>query len=640
MLPAVLSCFFMFLHISGNDCLAFSSQASGDDGTVKFAYLSDLHISEGARSVRDLSLCIRDINSTDSLDFVIVAGDVTDFGSDSEIRLAKSMLDSLELKYYVVAGNHDAKWSESGCNTFREEFGYEHFEFEAGGWRFLGCNSGPDMRMAPALVPRESMVWLENLEPGRRSIFINHYPMDTSVLNYFDVVKLLKAKGVRQVMGGHWHKNTALDYDGLPGILGRSSMSAGKVSGYNIVTLKGDRISIAEKRVYGNSSVEMPAWYEAVLNPVPLPGEDAGGEGLLPESYPWMKYDVNEKYPHIREKWRLREDSDIASGFAVGNGGHAYYCTVPGVVKCISLKNGKNKWSRRLPGKIFSTPCVSGRFLVVGCTDGGIYCLDASDGSLIWKHEAGRSVLSSPALYDGKIYIGASDGVFRALNLRTGKLLWEFDGVEGFVECLPHVDSEQVVFGSWGNMLYSLNPETGELQWTWKCDKPSRMYSPAACNPVKSSGRIFIAVPDRRVYVLDAHTGKQLFYVPGGRETLCLSEDGSKVYVKAMYSSAYSFDASEQSPSGESLPDDRLDWNVRTCLGYDIAPTPLAVCGGMLVIPSDKGNIVALSEADGSLLWAHKISPALINPVKILSKRNKYCILVSSMDGIIVLLEI
>ena len=102
---------------------------SAEDGTVRFALMADLHYSEGSRSAVDLRRCIRDINTRENLDFVMVAGDLTDFGTDEEISAVKNMLDSLDRPYYVVPGNHDAKWSESGCNTFRKVFGYETFEF-------------------------------------------------------------------------------------------------------------------------------------------------------------------------------------------------------------------------------------------------------------------------------------------------------------------------------------------------------------------------------------------------------------------------------------------------------------------------------------------------------------------------------
>ena len=168
---------------------AFASAQQQDH--LRFAFLADTHIAAEGSSVADLSACIRDINTYDSLDFVIFGGDVTNFGSDDEIRLAKRMTDSICRPVYVVQGNHDANWSESGCGTFKEVFGYEQFLFRAGGWRFIGCNSGPDMRMAPGLVPRETMEWLSEQEPGEKTIFINHYPMDSSVLNYFDVTREL-----------------------------------------------------------------------------------------------------------------------------------------------------------------------------------------------------------------------------------------------------------------------------------------------------------------------------------------------------------------------------------------------------------------------------------------------------------------
>lgn len=237
---------------------------------VRFAYLSDTHFSFGAPSVEYLKECIRDINRLDSLDFVLFGGDLTDFGSDAELYAVKEIMDSLKYPYYVVAGNHDAKWSESGCNTFREVFGYEQFEFRKKGWRFLGCSCGPDMRMAPALLPRESMEWLKGLQGGERSIFINHYPQDTSVLNWFDVTRELKRVGVQFEIGGHWHNNYILNYDGIPAVLGRSSMAdKNKPEGYNIfrITDKGE-VSVSERRKVDGSFIQLEPWYTATLEPL------------------------------------------------------------------------------------------------------------------------------------------------------------------------------------------------------------------------------------------------------------------------------------------------------------------------------------------------------------------------------------
>ena len=606
---------------------------------LRFAFLTDTHLRSASAAIQDLRRCIADINSQDSLDFVIVGGDITDFGTDEEIVMAKNMLDSLRPRYWVVAGNHDAKWSESGCNTFKSVFGYEHFEFEAGGWRFLGCNSGPDMRMAPALLPRESMEWLEGLEPGKKSIFINHYPQDTSVLNYFDVTRALKRAGVRFEIGGHWHQNRSLDYDGLPAVLCRSTLTDKKrPAGYNVFTLSTDSVSICERRFHPEKGLQVIPWYARKLETVSdTVSYDSHG---LPASFPWLRYDVNERYAQVEEVWKIQDHSNIASGFA-RDGQYAWYATVSGSVRCLEVSSGRILWSKVFPGKIFSTPAVSGRFLVFGCTDGKIYALDARSGRIRWSVKAGKSVLGSPVIFDGKVFIGASDGVFRALKLRCGKTVWAYRDVEGFVECRPYVDASQVVFGSWSGRLYSLDTRTGELQWVWKCGRSSRMYSPAATWPVKAAGRIFIAVPDRRVYALDARSGKELFYTEGGREAIGLSTDGNVVLVKTMFNSSYAFRADAGAPeSGGALPVSDLLWKAANGMHYEIGPTAITELDGSVLTPADKGNLHAFSLTDGRELWVHKISPALLNPVEAWSEGDYDCILVSAMDGVVALLRV
>lgn len=609
---------------------------------IKFAFLTDLHYSNGSDAGQHVQACVQDINSRGDIDFALIGGDITDFGTDEELASIKSILDGFNVPYYVVAGNHDAKWSESGCNTHLKVFGYEHFEFEFGGWRFLGCNSGPDMRMAPALLPRESMDWLQSIKGDKKSIFINHFPQDSSVLNYFDVTKALKKADVRFEIGGHWHNNTILNYDGIPAVLCRSTLPTKGIIGYTIFTLKDDHIEACEVQAHAGQAdwKVLAPWYEKQL--VRIEDKTHYDDHGIADSYPWMRYDVNDKYPNVKELWKIQDNSNIVSGTAM-KGNVAYYATASGWVRAVSLKDGKRLWTKQLPGKIFSTPAVSGKFLVLGCTDGNIYALNAKNGKELWKKSARKSVLGSPVIRGGVVYIGASDGCFRALNLKDGSAIWTYSEVKGFVESTPYVDDQQVVFGTWANKLYSLDPKNGHLQWIWECTKPTRMYSPAATVPVKSSYRIFVAVPDRRIYAIDASTGKQLFYVSGGREAIGLSEDGTTVYGKTMFHKSYAFPAAtftnNLTADGE-LPKSSLDWEVENGMGYEISPTAIVEHNGVVYFPSDKGNVIALSAKDGSYLWAHKISLALVNPIKVWTDKSGTYMLASTMDGVVSLMKI
>lgn len=609
-----------------------------------FAYLSDIHIAEGAKSVEDAMACVEDINKNPEIKFSIFAGDITEFGTDKEIALAKSIFDKLKNPYYIVAGNHDAKWSESGCNTFVKEFGYEEFAFDYGGIKFIGTNSGPNMRMAPALLPRESIVWLDSLsktiDPAQPVFFINHYPMDSSMLNYTQVLDILKRMNTQLIMNGHWHQDRAMVYEGIPGMIGRSSMRTGKEGpGYTVVNVDGSTVTFRERIAAGKAdkngkTIDVKArtkspWYVLRLS-----------RGLAFDNtvaYPRPDFKANAAYPNVKEVWKIQDNSDIGAGAVMtGKGEHAsvVYANTAGIIYALSGVTGEVLWKYKTDGKVFSTPAIEGDYVVVGSTDGYVYALDLKNGALKWKYKCQMSVLGSPAIFAGKVYIGASDHCFRALDLKTGKLVWDYCDIKGFIEAKPYVDKQQVVIGDWANTLYSFDPRNGKLQWSWTNHK-GRMYSPAAVFPVKANGKIFIATPERVSYAIDAKTGKQLWQARGGRESVGLSPDKSQYYIKTMLDTVFAYSTKATEP--------QIEWATNAGFGYEIAPTPVtSVAGegkegaGLLFVPTDKGDIIALNCKDGSIAWKHKLSFALINYIQPLGNHR---ILVSTMDGFVAVLE-
>ena len=175
-----------------------------EDGSIKFALMSDIHIMLNSDSERGTAACVEDINNDPELQFVLINGDIANFGYDDELQSAKDILSKFKVPWFIVPGNHDATWSESGTNSFVRIFGYERYEFEAGGFKFLGTPCGPNIRMAPALVPRESWLWLEDqinkLPEDQPFIFANHYPLDSSLLKFDNVIELLKKKNIQMVL--------------------------------------------------------------------------------------------------------------------------------------------------------------------------------------------------------------------------------------------------------------------------------------------------------------------------------------------------------------------------------------------------------------------------------------------------------
>ena len=119
------------------------------------------------------------------------------------------------------------------------------------------------------------------------------------------------------------------------------------------------------------------------------------------------------------------------------------------------------------------------------------------------------------------------------------------------------------------------------------------------------------------MYAIDAATGKEVMEQPqSAREAIGLS--------------SFAFNASDAS----------LKWSAETGAGYEIGPTPIVETSRGVLYPTDKGNLLSFSSEDGSLLWAHKISIALVNPLYVVSDTSGGCkVLASTMDGVITLLQ-
>ena len=127
----------------------------------RFALLTDTHITQGTTAVEDLENSVNQINKTQNIDFVLVTGDITEAGDRASLQKAKSILDKLNVKYYAIAGNHETKWSASGCTDFANIFGSDRFEFEHKGVWFFGFNTGPIIRMADGHVSAQDIIWLK-----------------------------------------------------------------------------------------------------------------------------------------------------------------------------------------------------------------------------------------------------------------------------------------------------------------------------------------------------------------------------------------------------------------------------------------------------------------------------------------------
>lgn len=590
--------------------LPFMAQAQ--QIAFRFAQLTDIHLSpSNPNPTEDLLRSIAQINATDSIDFVLVTGDITEEGDRATMEKVKSCLDLLKVKYYVALGNHETKWSDSGCTAFGEIFGGERFDFEHKGFLFLGFNSGPLMRMAYGHVVPQDIRWMTERmnqyntgdpQQNKPVILVTHYPMiEGDVDNWYEVTDAVRPYNIRLFIGGHYHRNRDLRYDGIPGVLMRSNLrdKDGK-PGYAIYEITKDSIRVYTQRI-GEPKKQ---WAGFSLT------ESYYERNGKAEKYP--DFSVNKEYPQVKEQWITKTGVGIYCSPAVEKD-KVFIGDDMGYLTAYALKDGKALWRFQSGKRIVGTPAVSEGIVVFGSADCKIYGLNAQNGNLLWTVETSEPVLGAVTIDNGTAYIGASDHTFRAINTCNGEIKWTFTGVKGYIETKPLVTDSKVIFGAWDNTLYALNKADGRELWKWTGGLTRMHFSPAAVWPVAAEGKVFITDPQRAMTAIEIETGNTVWrtFQSMVRETIGLSEDGERIYSKTMNDSIVCYSTKGSHP--HEL------WASNVGFGYEHAPSMQVEKDGIVFGSTKEGLIFALEAKTGKVLWKHKIGNSLISTVVPLS---------------------
>lgn len=591
--------------------------------TFRFAFVTDTHIgSPNGAAEEDLVRTVRDINAQQDLAFVLLTGDITELGTQEELLLAKKILDSLKIPWYIIPGNHDTGWSESGGLGFTQVFGMDRFSFSHAGIQFIGCASGPYVRMSDGHVPRDAVNWLDStlasLPDGTPLVMVNHYPLDNSLDNWYEVTDRIRKKNTAMAICGHGHANKKMDFEGIPGVMGRSNLRAkAEVGGYNIVEWRSDSVLFAERRPGRRT---LPVWNAVSLEQ----RTKAAAVGYVRPTY-----EINSTYQQVKRIWEVADQANIistpsyaANWVVVGN--------QAGIINGYAAKTGKRRWQFATQGPIYSTPAIKDNRVVVGSADGAVYCLHVETGKLQWKWQARAAVLGSPVITADTIYIGTSDHRIVALQIQTGKLIWEFEGLEGPVVSKPLVVDGKVIIGAWDRHLYAIDSRTGKLVWKWNNGSMVRNFSPASCIPVARDGVVFVMAPDRFTTAIDLNSGQTLWRAKDGgvRESIGIATNGKWIYGKSMQDTLVAYQASA-SPQVAA-------WKMHVGFGYEHVPSMIIEQDGLLLFGTRNGVVYAVDPRLQKVNWAHKLDNSMINTVNPIGKNR---VLVTTMDGKLALLQ-
>jgi 3',5'-cyclic-AMP phosphodiesterase len=189
-------------------------QAIPAQDQIKFVVIGD-----SQRFYDDLDDFVTNINLQTGISFVLLNGDISDFGLNKEFKWINRILKKLTIPYFAVIGNHDML--ANGRLIYKEMFGEENFSFTYGGYKFIGLNTNSQETGFDGSIP--DLPWLEKeLNSAYKQVFVfSHVPPFSGQFDekkIHDYTSTLRNHNVGMSIHGHQHDYSySFPYaDGIP----------------------------------------------------------------------------------------------------------------------------------------------------------------------------------------------------------------------------------------------------------------------------------------------------------------------------------------------------------------------------------------------------------------------------------------
>jgi outer membrane protein assembly factor BamB len=194
---------------------------------------------------------------------------------------------------------------------------------------------------------------------------------------------------------------------------------------------------------------------------------------------------------------------------------------------------------------------------------------------------------------DGESVYLAFDRYVYSINHSNGIENWRFpqEGKANITYYAPPVltDDGQLIVGDYSKVLHSLNPATGTENWNF-AEATDRYVGSA----LASDGYIFAPNAAHTLYALNLNGSKKWPFPTAGPlwAQPITGPDCDCVYVPSMDHHVYAV----------NIETGQQEWQSES-LGGSIVGTPALSADGILYVGTFNSEVVALSAADGKILW-------------------------------------
>lgn len=575
---------------------------------VRFAWITDPHIGS-PNADKDLKNVVQSINQN-KFDFTIATGDITEKGLNSELEETNDIFQNLERPLFIIPGNHDTKWSESGCRKFIESFGDNKFYFKYKNFVFIGLNTGIPLRGGGGHFEPQDLKWLDeklsNLPDSTKIIFACHHQPDGEVDNWYEITNRLLKFDFAFIIVGHGHSNRKYSFAGIPGAMGRSTLSKNKTWGYNSFEIFDDNISITE--INADTSF---LWHEY---PIMKP------EGANITPIPKFENSTDVSVTEVFNTY-----STIAQGATYSNN-FIFFADLSGNVYSIT-QSGKIIWKQNFSTAFYTKPLMAKNYVILAGADGSVYFLNNRNGKIINQVKLGNTIISTPVYnkHENSICIFSNDGYINKISLTDFNSLRTKITSMNF-ESAPLMLDNNFYIGSWDNYVYKVPVNFSNekpLNWKWTENK-NFYYSPAVSQPVSDGINLYVTAPDKHVSAIDLNSGRTIWRTNAYNswESIGISNDKLNIFIKGVSDTVYCVSISNNSH--------KLIWKVDLDLGIDTNPTKILERNGRVYVATKKGYVYALNINSGEIIWKAYLGTARVNNLEFADDKS---LIATNMDG-------
>ena len=142
--------------------------------------------------------------------------------------------------------------------------------------------------------------------------------------------------------------------------------------------------------------------------------------------------------------------------------------------------------------------------MFLGGYNGTLYALNQSDGSEKWSQVTGGHIIGGLAAGDSAVYAGSADGCLYAFAVGDGNQLFDHFCTGAKIWSTPVVSDGVVYLSSMDKKVYAIDAASGKSRWA----QPFKADGAFASTPVVDGGTVYVGGLDNYMYALDASNGE------------------------------------------------------------------------------------------------------------------------------------